>query len=373
MGKILFVCGTTHTAFRDYVMPIMQAVHENGEDVYCLWNRSNGYHGNNNGEEIHIGGVKLFYYISPSSKLLSLMHKIFPVSLLVQIQKLRQTYSIDTVWFPTIDLHFAFILPFLLRCKILYTVHDAIPHERGMMNLRFYLTAKFAAYRKSVLINGAGILVSNSKDQVRFLQKRYPSKRVAYHLFPSLANDTLKTGRQCPELEGVNDYILFFGRIEKYKGVDLLYRCFLQHPDLQNKRLVIAGGGSIYFERDVAKEQMVVFVNRRIEDSELYELFHHSAFVVYPYISATQSGIISYPYRWGKLVILSDIPYFREVAIDGETALFFRNNNIESLYRVLLRAETADFSSIVLQAKKYYKEIFSFETLKKQLSLILYR
>lgn len=364
MSRILFVCTLTDTAFRDYVIPIMRAVHRNGREVYCLWVRDNS-------DEVCIEGVKVFYYPRPLTGFSLFCYKFFPISLLLQIRKICGTYGIDTVWFPTIDINVSFILSFLRKYRILYTVHDAIPHERKIKNLRYYLTAKFFAFRSSVLLNKVDLLVSNSKNQVRFLRERYASKQVEYHLFPSLVNDSLQKSRQCPELEGENDYILFFGRIEKYKGIDLLYHCFLEHPDLQARKLVIAGNGNIYFDRDVSKEQNVVFVNRRIEDSELYELFRHAAFVVYPYISATQSGIISYPYCWGTLVILSDIPYFQEVAIDRETALFFQAGSVESLYRVLLEAETSDFSSIVLHAKEYYKECFSFEALKEQLSRIV--
>lgn len=88
-------------------------------------------------------------------------------------------------------------------------------------------------------------------------------------------------------------YILFFGRIEKYKGIDILYKSFCESQELQKEyTLVIAGKGRFLMQQN-ERNLNILFINRYIKDTEVGYLFKNAAAVVYPYISATQSGVLS--------------------------------------------------------------------------------
>ena len=58
----------------------------------------------------------------------------------------------------------------------------------------------------------------------------------------------------------------------------------------------------------------MIVINRFVDDKELADLFQKAAVVVYPYISATQSGVISIASFFKKPIVLSDVDYFKEVA-----------------------------------------------------------
>ena len=133
--------------------------------------------------------------------------------------------------------------------------------------------------------------VTNSKAQFEYVSKHYTnSKNIFYAPFPSLINDDIKNGKtEVPETKGVTNYILFFGNIHLYKGVDLLYRCYLEHSELHKHKLVLAGNGIYYFPRPTSKEGVIV-INRFVDDKELADLFQKAAVVVYPYISATKKA-----------------------------------------------------------------------------------
>ena len=49
---------------------------------------------------------------------------------------------------------------------------------------------------------------------------------------------------------------------------------------------------------------------RFIKDSEVRDLFSRAAVVVYPYISATQSGVTSIASYFDKPMVLSDLPFW---------------------------------------------------------------
>ena len=116
-----------------------------------------------------------------------------------------------------------------------------------------------------------------SNTQEKELKAMFPHKNIYYFDFPSLVNSTIITGQSSPlELAGKNNYVLYFGRIEKYKGVDLAYRVFTESTALKNVTLVIAGSGDIYFPRNLNKEDNIIFINRYINDDEVAYLFKNA-------------------------------------------------------------------------------------------------
>ena len=89
----------------------------------------------------------------------------------------------------------------------------------------------------------------------------------------------------------VKEYILFFGTVDKYKGVDLLVDAYC-NLTCKSLKLVIAGRG---FDIETHNEN-IIRINRFIEDEEVAYLFKKAKFIVYPYRSATMSGVLSLAY-----------------------------------------------------------------------------
>lgn len=89
-----------------------------------------------------------------------------------------------------------------------------------------------------------------------------------------------------------------------------------------NYTLVVAGSGQLGFER-VADEKNVVMINRYIKDSEVAYLYQHAQCVVYPYISATQSGVLSLAFYYQTPVLASNVPFFKSIIEPSGTGLLF--------------------------------------------------
>ena len=82
----------------------------------------------------------------------------------------------------------------------------------------------------------------------------------------------------------------------------------------------------------------VTFINRFIDDSEVRDLFGRAALVVYPYISATQSGVTSIASYFGKPMVLSDLPFFKQTCEGSEGVEFFTSGDRQALASALSRA-----------------------------------
>ena len=127
------------------------------------------------------------------------------------------------------------------------------------------------------------------------------------------------------ELEGINDYILFFGNVDIYKGVDILIEAYLKSKLSLTNRLVIAGKGLQLIKDD----NQIIRINRYIKDEEIKDLFVKSKLVVFPYISATMSGVLSLAFFFEKKIVLSDVPFFLEYRTSN--TVFFNCGDVEKL------------------------------------------
>jgi glycosyltransferase involved in cell wall biosynthesis len=88
-------------------------------------------------------------------------------------------------------------------------------------------------------------------------------------------------------------------------------------------------------------------------------LFKQAACVVYPYISATQSGVLTLAYKFQTPALVSDIPFFRESST-GNCCLFFKRADTSDLSEQL---ETllfgTDISEMKVAQKEYYDNNYS--------------
>ena len=311
----------------------------------------------------------------PASRPAQLAFRLYPRRLLRAIEQLCQTHSIDVIHLLTEDTALAPHLNRLRRWgrQVLYTVHDLFPHPAKYRNvgahaLRYLLVQRRAAY----LIRHAPNLVTCSPAQYEWLRAHHrPGQRVFFHAFPTLVTRRIAAGGAAvPELRGRRDYILFFGRIEQYKGVEVLYQAYQQDAALRQWPLVIAGSGYLYFERDPAAEQGVVFINRYIADEEVRCLFARAACVVFPYTSATQSGVVSLAFYFGVPVIVSDVPFLGELVEDGVTGYTVAARDPAALAERLRRLLGQDPAPIRQAAAAYYAAHYGSDALRAQLSAV---
>ena len=133
---------------------------------------------------------------------------------------------------------------------------------------------------------------------------------------------------------------LFFGRIEKYKGLHVLSKAFKevqkQYPDVN---LTVAGSGDFSeYEEEYAALDNTVVMNKYITDDEIAYLFSKpNTVIVMPYIDATQSGITGMAYNYETPIISTDTGGLREQLFDGEVGVFAKPGDADDLAEKMIR------------------------------------
>lgn len=121
--------------------------------------------------------------------------------------------------------------------------------------------------------------------------------------------------------------ILFFGRIIKYKGIDVLLEAFKELKD-SDLRLMIAGHGDFSPYEKAAKDIPNLELKLGwIKDDDIKHLFDDVDAIVLPYVNASQSGVIPLAYSFGKPVIVTNIGALASQVEDGETGFVIPVND----------------------------------------------
>lgn len=368
--KVLYVCSEYCAGMLPYASTIANAMKGDTTYVICVSGKDGRYENVVEKNDEHI-----FFVENPTSKIKKKIFRVFPIRVFNLILKICKENNIDTVHFLTQDTIFIlFLFRFLLKFKVYYTVHDFKFHEIKVNSLYEYIFSNVMFFIPiKIYLKRCNNLITNSKSQYKGLKEKFPNKNIYYHPFPTLVTQTIQDGKELvPELINEEDYILFFGRIELYKGIDFLYETYLNNPELQCKKLVIAGSGKIYFERQLDRENnTVIFINRYIKDTELNDLFNKSSMVVYPYYSATQSGVLSIALFYNKPLVVSNVPYFCEIIKPDIIGTVFKIKNEESLVSALKKnLDAAYVYQICENQKGEYEKVYSTESLKNAISQI---
>lgn len=362
--RVLLYAGTSYAGMGPYVASIVNSFRPDDDVYFFLVENNRQYYTKNIRRELL---PKCHIVRERPNKLQTLYNLTIHPSLFHKNALLDKCLEWDINIFhaltPLKDI--ALTQQLITSVKVLNTVHDLQPHESKK--------AFYKEWRQNVMYNRVfkcidlvDNLLTNSKSQLENQKKLYPDKTHYFSSFPTLVTDEIASGVTIPpEIEGKSGYFLFFGRIEAYKGIEYLVRAFNRLTETEREaRLVIAGYGTI--TADTSNQQITV-INRYIDDSEIAALFRNARCVVYPYISATQSGVLSVSSYFGKPVILSDIPFFAEQNCE---ALYCKPGDVESLFQALTDALRQEDDFQYEAIKNFYETTYSKSSIREQLMTI---
>ena len=241
-----------------------------------------------------------------SGRIKNLCNKFLPITLYRTICDTADKHGIKNIHFVSGDFTFGFLSLFLRRkYTLFYTAHDVTPHPLNHLPLhKRFLNGVIVRIGTLQMIHRAHYVTTCSPKQVQQL-KQLHSRAASFTPFPTLVSQEMKEGNlPCKEIQDIGPYILFFGGIKHYKGVELLHDAYVNSPELCEKyKLVITGQGTL----NRTPHHNVVRISRFIDDRELKDLFTRASCIVYPYLSATMSGVLSVAYYYGTPLVMSDI------------------------------------------------------------------
>lgn len=364
---ILFLATEYEAGMRPYASAIIHTLWQPGDHVVIVTKQDDYRH-----DYDDLPDCRVTWIDYPRSKAGKLLFRLHPSRLVKAIERLVAVHDIGLIYSLTEELVLADCIRRLQRhCAVLYTVHDAIHHDVKFHSLTDSIKDHvFMARPQRLMLQRNHNIVTNSHEQLSNIKRNYPGHSVYYAPFPTLINSGISHGgTPVPELEDVPDgYILFFGNLHLYKGVHLLHDAYLSHPELHDRALVIAGSKDIYFDRhEEAAGGNIIFINRYIDDSELKDLFGRAAVAVYPYTSATQSGVTSIASYYGKPMVLSDLPFFKQTCEGYPGIEFFPAGDSEALAAAIKRSLQGPQDS----TRPLYDNQYSSEALRSALNTII--
>ncbi len=164
-------------------------------------------------------------------------------------------------------------------------------------------------------------------------------------------------------------YILSFGLVRKYKGLDLLIRAMASEK-LRHLPLELIVGGEFYDDfkhyRQLAENlgvlDKVSMKNEFIPNAEVVNYFCAADLVVQPYKDATQSGVTQVAYHFNKPMVVSNVGALPEMVPDGIAGYVVKPEPEEiaiAIAKYFDENKDAIFSENVrIEKKKYSWDIF---------------
>ena len=147
----------------------------------------------------------------------------------------------------------------------------------------------------------AGFVVLTGEAKRELIAAGKPAARI--RVIPHGVYDFFRDADADAAGEDERKEILFFGRIEPYKGLPILLDAWAElAPRFPDWKLVIAGGGDVSGLRERLNVPRIELINRFVSDAEVGALMRRAAIVALPYLSATQSGVISTVFLFEKAI-----------------------------------------------------------------------
>jgi len=206
------------------------------------------------------------------------------------------------------------------RCVAL--VHNMIPHEPTVLDKLF--APRFVASQDGFVALSESVVRDIDKVENRKSEDKRP-KAFSPHPIYDHYGERMGKEEACAALglPASKRYMLFFGLVRAYKGLDLLLDAFARlKNDLPDLQLIIAG--EFYEHEDKYRaqiaanglEERVILRNEFIPDGDLRKYFGAADLIVQPYKTATQSGVTQVAFHFEKPMLVTNVGGLGEIVHD---------------------------------------------------------
>ncbi len=266
----------------------------------------------------------------------------------------------------------SFFLPLLIKYPIVTTIHDVNTHTGSRKFDQIIGKKMHFIFSDCLIVHG-----EKAKKELKVNKNCYVIPHGDYSFFLNY-----KKYRITKE----ENAILFFGRIEEYKGLKYLIESIpyilTEIPDI---KLILAGSGDFdKYNNMIRNNKNYEVHNRFIPDEEVPFFFQRAKVVVLPYIEGTQTGIIPIAYAFKKPVVVTNVGSIPEVVENGKTGFIVPSRDPKALAEAIIillkdniiRKEMGEnayrkmkqelsWDNIAEKTIGVYKETINYKTLKK--------
>ena len=212
--------------------------------------------------------------------------------------------------------------------KVICIADNIIPHESRPGDRLF----------THYFVKGVDGFIAMSREVLMDIDLfvKHPIKRLAAHPVYDHYGDIISKEEALKTLDLSPDYryLLFFGFIRDYKGLDLLLEA-MADSRLKSKsvKLIVAGeyyGNQERYETLIKQynlEDSLVMRTDYIPANEINNFFCAADMVVQPYKTATQSGVTQIGYHFNKPMLVTDVGGLAEIISDRKSGYVVAPNS----------------------------------------------
>lgn len=283
------------------------------------------------------------------------------------LRRWRPDLAIAKFWLPVMGISLGSVLRLLPRqTKRLAILDNVVPHEARPGDRIF--TQYFIGSVDGAIAMSAAV----AADWQRLTQK--PVRLLFHPLYDHYGSPPPRVEAcEALGLDPAYRYVLFFGLIRAYKGLDLLLNAW-RTPQLRHftdVKLLIAGELYEPYEKyqplleAPENKDRVIFHEGFIPDEKVRYYFSAADAVVQPYRSATQSGVTQIAYHFEKPMVVTNVGGLPEMVADGEVG-FVCEPEVESLAIAIERILAAPIDRF-LRGLHAARDQYSWKTFAKEL------
>ena len=240
------------------------------------------------------------------------------------IMQSNPSVLISQYWMPFFGPSMGGVHKRLKHLKRISILHNVIPHEKRFFDS--WANKQFLRHNEGFVVLSDAVqsdLLSLMPD-AKYLRIDHP----VYDQFgESMDRDSALKRLGLPDS---HKYILFFGFIRDYKGLDVLIKAMNEIDE--DTHLIVAGEvyGSFDKYDQLIKEnnlsKRIHLFTKYISDEEVTQFFSAAEACVLPYKSATQSGITAISTHFDLPVIATDVGGLKEIINHNETGIIVPNS-----------------------------------------------
>ena len=278
-----------------------------------------------------------------------------------EIARKKPDLMITKFWLPFMAPCFGTIARMVRRNKhtrIISILDNVIPHEHRIgdkMFARYFINATqgFVAMSKSVL------------QDLRLFTKNKPAIFCPHPLYDHYGKRLERNKAiQRLGLPAENNYVLFFGFIRSYKGLDLLFDAFAD-PRLRTSNIKLIVAGEFYSDsspylnkiKDLQIEDKVILHTDFIPDSDVNLYFSAADIVAQPYKTATQSGVTQIAFHFENPMLVTNVGGLAEIVPNGKIGYVVEPDSqqiADALWNYFEQGKQAEFEENIKEEKKKY-------------------
>lgn len=309
---------------------------------------------------------KTQYSTSPAPSDLTIVRKINSINPLNwisvgrEIRRMKPDMVMVRFWLPFLAPCLGTIARIIRRAhiKVVGLLDNVIPHERRIGDRLFarYMIKSLDGY---VAMSEAVLGDAKSFDDTK------PYALTPHPLYDNFGEKvTREVAIQTLGLDADTRYILFFGLIRDYKGLDLLLRAFADER-LRNKRVKLIVAGEFYsnaelyerLERELDLAEHIVWYKEFIPADRVRYFFAAADLVAQPYKSATQSGITQIAYHFERPMLVTNVGGLAEIVPHGRVGYVMQPDAADiadALVDFVDNKQEGDFEQGIAEEKSKY-------------------